>query len=309
MIERRSSQVETKQCKWYNPNHPDADWSGFVLPPQSRKHPSEIPAAMRVQINSTINGTGLCPNENVETLEWTKPRLRVKFDSKSESKSNLEANPERIEKKTTESCKSPTFSLIGGPTPVSDPSSVGSIGWETEAQAAMKQTGTRVRQLTTYGRSIHIRGRKQTIPAFELAASGFQKEEHAEIRKENPYALNNDYDVCATEDIEFKEQRFSSKSRGKNTFDSNLQNNDYIGFRSHKREATKSFLAGLGKQIIDKVEAKPIAISVAPYATEGNLPTDPYMTSSGERRKDLLLENYSIAVPGYTGTQSFSSST
>ena len=46
-------------------------------------------------------------------------------------------------------------------------------------------------------------------------------------------------------------------------------------------------------------------LSTAPYATDGSLPTDPYKSVSGERRKDLLLENFSSVVPGYTGKRTF----
>lgn len=288
-VQQKSSMSRNKQIGWYEPSHPNADWSGFVPPYQSRKHFSKTPPAMRVQIKA-LNESGICPSEGTSTLEWTKPRLKVDFNSMKHSEQGKTSNNERNDQE-----KSSSFSLIGGPTPSIDPSSVGSIGWETEAQSAMKQTGTRVRQLTTYGRSIHIRSKKQTTPAFELAGIGFDESQNVAIRRENPYIL-------------LQKNNTKTMNLAQNQSKTNFSGCDGMGYRSHQGGVAKSFLAGLGKQIMDKVNGKAL-MPVAPFATESNLPTDPYMNALGERRKDLLLENYSIALPGYTGTPNFSKST
>ena len=303
---QKQHEENLKESQWYNPNHPNADWSGFVPPRQCRKHPTKTPKAMQVQIHFNHNGTGICPTEDVDTLEWNKPRLKVQFEYEFDPSNHHHHSA----KDKDSQVKKSTFSLIGGPTPSTlynhNPSNVRCIGWETEAQSAMKQNGTQVKQLTTYGRSIHIRGRRQTVPVFELAAQGFDQGLHDAIQNENPYWLNESHEIDPNKDHDNDDTNNDEKQGKKKVMKQDL---NFIGYRSHKGGAAKSFLTGLGKQIMDKVQettAKTSSVTVAPFATEGNLPTDPYMTSVGERRKDLLLENYSIAVPGYTGTPSFS---
>jgi len=155
--------------------------------------------------------------------------------------------------------------------------------------------------LTDRGRAMQVRGVKEVIPAF---ASGevYDEERFREMKRENPYFLN---DAHGEETVEHQK---CEERRGEN------DDGFLVGYRVP--QLSRSFLEGLGKDLINnKGNAKSIVenpkyVSSAPYATDGDLKTDPYDLSflgsdcgseRGGRRKDLLLENYSSAVPGYTG--------
>ena len=94
-----------------------ADWSGYIPPPNSRKHIPPPPSKL------TTSATVL------EEVNW-KPGLKVSDKSKNVSSS----------------------SLLGGPVPERDPS-VEPGAWKTEAQAASAQTKTSRDQLTENWRS------------------------------------------------------------------------------------------------------------------------------------------------------------
>jgi hypothetical protein len=80
-----------------------------------------------------------------------------------------------------------------------------------------------------------------------------------------------------------------------------------IGFRHHTGGHMKSMTAGLGADVarsLRRPEKKKTGLNSAPFATDGNLPTDPYMTSNG-RSKDMFMENYKSggAIIGFTGNR------
>ena len=92
------------------------------------------------------------------------------------------------------------------------------------------------------------------------------------------------------------------------SFESKKDPFDFVGFRAVGANClgSGSFLEGIGREITKGAHFDaPKFVSTAPFATDGNLPTDPYKTASGERKKDLLLENFSSVVPGYTGKRRF----
>ena len=243
----------------YDPSHPDADWSGFVAPRTSRKHPDGIPAAMAVHIS--LEG----PNQDAETVEWARPaRKQMVGAARSEEAS--------------------TFSLIGGPIPCEDPSAFDPSKWITEASASMgadeQNNSTDMTRLTDNGRAMHIRGKKTLVPDNHEESNN---SERAKSRKEDgnteqtPFLHNDGQDLTKL-----------------------------AGYRSHQGGASKSLLDGLAVDVAKNVQtAKCMAVSSSPYATDGNLPTDPYIAADGHRKKDLLLENYSSVIPGYTGKRTF----
>jgi hypothetical protein len=64
--------------------------------------------------------------------------------------------------------------------------------------------------------------------------------------------------------------------------------------------------AGLGAEVARSLRRpeKKTGINSAPFATDGNLPTDPYMGPNG-RSKDMFMENYKNggAIIGFTGNR------
>jgi len=238
--------------------HPDADWSGYVPQRTSKKHPNKTPSAMKDHF--TMMNNAVCPCECAQINDWIAPGRR----------------------KIDKNCD--TFSLTGGPIPSSNPSILEPSHWETEAQCAMRQKTTEINQLNTKGRSMHVRGKKKTTPAFE-EASTFNANKALKIKKENPYRLNDGLDHKIESD--------TMESTSFNEYNSSFHYNN-----------KRSFLSGLVKEIAGNIDSiKPVP--VAPYATEGHLATDPYISSEGERCKNMLLENYKCALPGYTGKRSF----
>ena len=241
-----------QQAAGYDPSHPDADWSGFVAPRTSRKHPDGIPAAMAVHLS--LQG----PNEDAETVEWARPARKQVGEI---SRSNKAGS---------------TFSLIGGPIPCEDPSAFDPSNWVTEASSstgAMEQNKTTdVSRLTDNGRAMHIRGKKTVVPDNHEEGNN---SERAKRRRDGNIAGNTESPP------------------------SPFLNND-------GQDLSKSLLDGLAVDVAKNVQAaKCVAVSSSPYATDGNLPTDPYIAADGHRKKDLLLENYSSVIPGYTGKRTF----
>ena len=240
----------------YDPSHPDADWSGFVAPRTSRKHPDGTPSAMACHVS--LEG----PNEGAETEEWARPARKVVETSRSKAGA--------------------TFSLIGGPIPSDDPSAFDPSQWETEAKASMerRKKGTDMSRLTDTGRAMHIRGKKTVVPNHEEGGRDYGEGD--------------------------------ARSSGDNGGASQFLRNDgqdltkLAGYRSTQGGACQSLLDGLAVDVAKTVKTtKCMAVSSSPYATDGNLPTDPYVAADGHRKKDLLLENYSSICPGYTGKRTF----
>ena len=133
----------------YDPDHQDADWSGYVTI-SSRRH---------------VQG-----QKHGENEQW-KPSKRI-ATKKSDS----------------------TFSLIGGPVPKDDPSTLDPCNWQSEAQAASAQTKT------TTGQSTGFRKKKKppSLQPVETVATTFSGEDllmsssRRRTLKENFVPLSND---------------------------------------------------------------------------------------------------------------------
>ena len=257
----------------YDPTHPDADWSGFIAHRSCRKHIESQPD----QLTTAIDGTNFGPSDNAPTKDWSKPARRIV--GHRESGAATEDIKSCYENEGTK--RSSTFSLIGGPIPLDSPSNFNPKYWETEAQAAARKRKTELEQLTNNGRSIHVRGRKRRTIISEN-----EKQPEPKIEDKNTTSIIHN----------------SGRSSNHPT--------DLIGFRAKFTSCTDpSFLKEIGEAVTASFSnASPSTTSIvpsAPYATDVNLPTDPYRSASGERRKDLLLENFSSVVPGYTGKRTF----
>lgn len=224
----------------YDPNHPDADWSGFVSRRTSRKH---IPCKPDQLV--AIDGNAFGPADHVATAEWTKPARKIV--------GHKESGADDENASSSASARSSTFSLIGGPVPTSSPSKFSPQCWKSEAQTANMRVKTDLEQLTDRGRSKHVRGRK-----------GFVKEKGEEV-KALPLQ-GHDNSSMDSEDV-------------------SRDPDDFIGFRTSNVKVTcsdSSFLKEVGNAV-EKLRG-------SPYVTSTSF--DPYRTASGERRKDLLYENF-----------------
>ena len=263
----------------YDPNHPDADWSGYVPQKSSKKHPRVTPKARKDHLTTLCNGITIGPCSCAKTNDDIKS-LSSKRQYPNTSKSSSSSS--------SSSSSNDTFSLIGGPIPNNKEDVVQPCHWETETQAFMRQKQTSIDQLNFHGRSMHVRGKKQTKPMFEQdKLSHFNPRKAILLRRENPYLLSEEKDDDDDDDDSIKEEEEISY-KGNNSFNSN-----------------RSLLAGIAQKISKDINFKnPSSLPTmtpAPFATDGNLKTDPYMSFDGERRKDLALENYKYAVAGYTG--------
>ena len=259
--------VAVKYEEYYDPSDNRADWSGFVPNPTGRAHTNN-PSAHRVQMQTNGEYNGLVPSESAATSDWQKPQRKA-FNTDNNGSNG----------------RSSTFSLIGGPTPVNNPNQLDDTSqWETEAQAAARRNGTFVDQLTSGGKSMYVKGKREVKPAFE---NPNQYDPNA--RRENPY--------------DAQQSAFERELNNRNPpADSNGDPDNLIGFRQHNGGQQKSFLSGLGKEVARNPDfKKPKNVTTAPFATDGNLPTDPYASAKGGRSKDLFVENYSRGMPGYTG--------
>lgn len=188
----------------------NVDWSGHAARISSKKH---LPAAPSKIANLSV---GIGP---IEETAWN-PGRRVTDGEKSSS----------------------TASLLGGPVPESDPSSVGSSHWQTEARAASSQTKTTRDQLTESGRSMFVRGKATTTPAYELARP-FDETVGARLREENPYSLNeNRNSHCADKAKTNEENGHPNK-----TDSADDSSHSLVGYRSGG--GARSFLEGLGADV------------------------------------------------------------
>ena len=126
-----------------------------------------------------------------------------------------------------------------GPVPEDNPSIVGSIAWQTEAQSASIQTKTTQSQLTEGGRSMFVRGKQSTIPAYELAKP-YSESVGARLRQENPYNLHDSNNVSGSEASKFGH----AKGKENGNVDENYS---LIGYRAGI--TSRSFLDGLGAEV------------------------------------------------------------
>jgi hypothetical protein len=312
LLNPSSNSSDTQNCKSnsksdsdsdvYNPNHPDADWSGFVAKRSCRKHIETKPD----QLIPAKNGSSFGPRDHVPTADWSKPARRIIVHKESGADGTSGSCVDIGNGSTSANAntqRSSTFSLIGGPIPVNSPSNFSPQCWETEAQAAARKRKTDLEQLTNNGRSMHVRGRQP------------RTEKQHEREKDDPKGKTSNVN-----------HNHNNNSNDNNNTDSSTRTNgniddpsDLIGFRANFTSCTKdrNFLKEIGEAVTANLtnihghghghvsSSVCSVVSTAPYATETNLPTDPYIGANGERRKDLLLENFSSVVPGYTGRKTF----
>ena len=154
----------------------------------------------------------------------------------------------------------------------------------------MRQKQTSIDQLNFHGRSMHVRGKKQTKPMFgQDELSTFNLRKAILLRGENPCLLSEE-----------KDYDNDNRTGGEEDIN-NKENYSFIGNRS--------LLAGIAQKISKDINFKNPSslptLTPAPFATDGNQKTDPCVSFDGERRKDFALENYKYAVAGYTGKRQF----
>ena len=108
--------------------------------------------------------------------------------------------------------------------------------WQTEAQsAASNDKKTTMDQLTETGRSMHVRGKKSSVPAYENVRP-FSDSVASRLRDENPYSLNDE------------KSSFVSWSNASQEVVRDGKEN-LIGYRAPR---AGDFLAGLGKELAAK---------------------------------------------------------
>jgi len=249
----------------------------------------------------------MVPSADATTSDWKKPQKKMNADNINNNRNN--------NNNENSAYRSNTFNLIGGPTPISNPSMLHDTSqWETEAQAAANRNGTFVDQMTVGGKSMYVKGKRDVKPAYENAGQ-YDERTGAELRGQNPYALNASGSAFERYVSEATSRCCSLRSQTLTSIYRELAisqqqhqpppnpDEELIGFRQHQGGKNTSFLKGLGKEVARSKEfQKPKNVVTAPYATEGNLPTDPYKNANGERSKDMFVENFkSSKMPGYTG--------
>ena len=179
------------------------DWSGNAAPVSSKKHVAEPPSKI-----ATLS-SGICADDEA----W-KPGRKV----------------------ADKTANSSSTSIIGGPVPQNSPSVVEPSHWKTEARAASERTKTTTDMLTEGGRSIYVRGKKSTIPPYELARP-FDESVGARLREENPYTL-----VASSG----RHKAETQENGHPNTY-SAKSSDSFVGYRSGA--GSRSFLAGLGTDV------------------------------------------------------------
>jgi len=110
--------AQAKYEEYYEPQNPNADWSGFVPNPKGRQHQTN-PNAYKVSLAADENYNSLVPNDAAQTSDW-KPNANKRHGNNNNRS---------------------TMNLIGGPVDVREPEQLHSSRWETEAQAAQKRGG------------------------------------------------------------------------------------------------------------------------------------------------------------------------
>ena len=164
------------------------------------------------------------------------------------------------------------------------------------------QPGTQIDSLTEKGKSMYVRGKKEVTAMYENAG---QYDPNAP--RENPYAINSANSNSFERELEIREARMKAEGmKNDNIVGYSEGLGDMVGFRQNPQGGQQtSMLAGLGKAVAKSAAFdRPKHIVSAPFATDGNLPTDPYAQSGGGRgTKDMFLENFNKSIPGYTGSR------
>lgn len=272
-----------------DPSHPDADWSGFVPQNTCRKH---FDHENEITITTNEKYGFICPGENAKTNEWMKssrravPHKESDFDYHCHEESgNHRAKSDTVSAGNSHgksTCRSSTFALIGGPVPVNEPERFDPSAWETETYSAGLKKATGIHQLTDNGRAMNGVRSKRGVCTDSI--------DGVNTKQSMGCGDTDDYDDGNT--------------------GGGSSNNNFAAGNEHSM-LTHNFMKDIAKQLAESPHilevrcSKSFGSGTAPFATDGNLPTDPYQTASGERRKDLLLENFSSVVPGYTGKRTF----
>ena len=265
---------------FYDRSHPGADWSGYVPDPKGRKtfycdHKNigdkEIfhPLAMCDQLVTAATGDYFGPCSYAATNEW-----------KHSGRKNAPFKKDAIGIET-----------------------ITATQWETEAQSAMNKRHTVIDQLTDFGRAIHIRGRKPVTPPFERKQV-YDPQLACQRREENPYNLNgNNKRTVAPGNVPGADVIGYNESSSESNDDLDMQKQmpyGLVGFRSSLEigsgEKAASLIGDMGTRLLDHLNS-------GRFCLPGAQQVDPYRVANGQRRKDLLLENYSDKTPGYTGNK------
>ena len=279
----------------YDPNDPNADWSGFVAKPQGRHHyGGETQGAMKVQFQPD-NGF-IMPAADAKTSDFKRPGKKViEVDSDQNSHPNYGRGSQMRS----------TPNLLGGPVPLTGKYAYNRF--ETEARSANSvfetgMGGTGIDQLTDKGRGMYVRGKKDVEAMYEqdMRMGGYDARVGEYVKQtQNPYEIVKNGGMPLRYD---DPQNGGGGGGGGGGGEESL-----IGFRHHTGGHMKSMTAGLGADVarsLRRPEKKKTGLNSAPFATDGNLPTDPYMTSNG-RSKDMFMENYKSggAIIGFTGNR------
>ena len=281
--------------EFYDPQDPNADWSGFVAKPQGRLHMSDKNTHV-TSIKPNVKYNAFVPSSNAETSDWVKPGKKAIAPGGGQRTDMQNVNPN-----TQNTYRSESFALFGGPTEQRT-----SGRFETEAQAAMKggNGGTLIEQLTPAGRSMYVRGKKNSEIMYENAPA-YDPNLHHKVEM-NPYNLTGGA---------YNPNNSSAAPQQPKYLDNGEEN--LIGYRQHQGggAAYNSLSTGIGSSVLSALGAPPSKPSSgkryvgaplpspAPFATDANLKTDPYAAPGGGRSKDLFRENYQAGngIPGYTG--------
>jgi hypothetical protein len=182
----------------------NADWSGYCPSPNSKKHfplpPSKI-----------VSSVG------VETTGW-KPSRRV-----------TETNANGV-----------SSSILGGVSSMNASVGEAACAWQTEARSASAQTKTTRDQLTESGRSMFIRGKACTKPAYELSRP-YDGSVAEILRDDIPYSINDKANGIV------RGGQVKNPDDGKQKLAEKDGNESLVGYRSGVD--AKSFLSGLGAEI------------------------------------------------------------
>lgn len=199
------------------------DWSGYAPPVSNKKHIPQAPSQIAAL------SVALGPKDEAA---WKPGRRTVPSEQSSNASS---------------------ASILGGPVPAKDPSVVASSSWQSEAQAASAQTKTSREQLTESGRSMFVRGKQSTVPAYEKARP-FSESVGARLRDENPYSLNDRLSSPAGSNHHDNQENGNPNTAASASADPGYS---LVGYRSGG--GARSFLEGLGTEV---------AASVYPNQTE-----------------------------------------
>jgi hypothetical protein len=278
----------------YDPNNPSADWSGFVPKPRGRHHFQETQNAMKVQFQPD-NGF-IMPAADAQTSDFKRPGKKVLRAESSDQ--NSHPNYGRGSQMRS------TPNLLGGPVPLTGKYAYNRFETEARSANSVLETGvggTGIDQLTDKGRGMYVRGKKDVEAMYEqdMRMGGYDARVGEYVRQtQNPYEIvKNGGMPLGVNDDPLNDGGGGAGGRGEESL---------IGFRHHNGGHMKSMTAGLGAEVARSLRRpeKKTGINSAPFATDGNLPTDPYMGPNG-RSKDMFMENYKNggAIIGFTGNR------